>query len=242
MKRHRASGERRTGTRRGDRPRRARCRRPPSPADRADGRARHDVPARPAAGDRIARRRRARARRRRDRAVAGSPSRWSRSRRATPLELVRLAWHSATATPTCRSSATGSASAAIMCWRRWCAGSARSVTPIEAPFDPEPGAHGHEHHHGTATARHAEQRCHRQPSHARRSAPSARARTSSSSRATPRRRDEGRARAAALYRLMAWLSPSYPVGAFSYSSGIEWAVEAGDITDAATLRALARRR
>jgi urease accessory protein len=35
---------------------------------------------------------------------------------------------------------------------------------------------------------------------------------------------------------MAWLSPSFPVGAFSYSSGIEWAVEAGDITDAAALR------
>jgi urease accessory protein len=35
---------------------------------------------------------------------------------------------------------------------------------------------------------------------------------------------------------MAWLSPSYPVGAFSYSGGIEWAVEAGDITDAETLR------
>ncbi len=41
---------------------------------------------------------------------------------------------------------------------------------------------------------------------------------------------------AALYRLMAWLSPAYPVGAFSYSGGIEWAVEAGDIKDAATLR------
>ena len=41
---------------------------------------------------------------------------------------------------------------------------------------------------------------------------------------------------AALYRLTAWLSPSFPVGAFSYSSGIEWAVEAGDIADAATLR------
>ncbi len=40
----------------------------------------------------------------------------------------------------------------------------------------------------------------------------------------------------ALYRLMAWLSPAYPVGAFSYSSGLEWAVEAGDIKDAATLR------
>ena len=41
--------------------------------------------------------------------------------------------------------------------------------------------------------------------------------------------------AAALYRLMAWLSPAYPVGAFSYSSGIEWVVEAGDIVDARTL-------
>ena len=41
---------------------------------------------------------------------------------------------------------------------------------------------------------------------------------------------------AALYRLMTWLSPSFPVGAFAYSSGIEWAVEAGDITDAASLR------
>src|ERR1700682_4028018 len=40
---------------------------------------------------------------------------------------------------------------------------------------------------------------------------------------------------AALYRLMTWLSPAFPVGAFSYSSGIEWAVEAGDIGDAASL-------
>jgi urease accessory protein len=40
----------------------------------------------------------------------------------------------------------------------------------------------------------------------------------------------------ALYRLMAWLSPAYPVGAFSYSGGIEWAVEAGDVRDAETLR------
>ena len=40
----------------------------------------------------------------------------------------------------------------------------------------------------------------------------------------------------ALYRLMAWLSPAYPVGAFSYSGGLEWAVEAGDVRDAQTLR------
>ncbi len=42
--------------------------------------------------------------------------------------------------------------------------------------------------------------------------------------------------AASLYRLMTWLSPSFPVGAFSYSSGIEWAVEAGDINDALSLQ------
>jgi urease accessory protein len=30
---------------------------------------------------------------------------------------------------------------------------------------------------------------------------------------------------AALYRLMTWLSPAYPVGAFSYSHGLEYAVE-----------------
>jgi len=43
--------------------------------------------------------------------------------------------------------------------------------------------------------------------------------------------------AAALYRLMTWLSPAFPVGAFAWSSGIEWAVEAGDIVDGATLQA-----
>ena len=41
---------------------------------------------------------------------------------------------------------------------------------------------------------------------------------------------------AALYRLMTWLSPAYPVGAFSYSGGLEWAVEAGDVGDAESLR------
>src|SRR5688572_30276309 len=49
-------------------------------------------------------------------------------------------------------------------------------------------------------------------------------------------KDEGPVASSALYRLMAWLSPAYPVGAFSYSSGIEWAVEAGDIKDAESLR------
>jgi urease accessory protein len=48
--------------------------------------------------------------------------------------------------------------------------------------------------------------------------------------------DEEKLSQSALYRLMTWLSPAYPVGAFSYSSGIEWAVEAGDIGDAEALR------
>jgi urease accessory protein len=39
----------------------------------------------------------------------------------------------------------------------------------------------------------------------------------------------------ARYRLMTWLSPSYPVGAFSYSHGVEYAVEAGLVIDRATL-------
>ena len=38
-----------------------------------------------------------------------------------------------------------------------------------------------------------------------------------------------------IYRLLAWLSPSYPIGAFSYSHGIETAVEEGFIKDRPTL-------
>jgi urease accessory protein len=38
-----------------------------------------------------------------------------------------------------------------------------------------------------------------------------------------------------LARLMLWLSPAYPVGAYSYSHGLEWIVEAGTVRDAATL-------
>ena len=41
--------------------------------------------------------------------------------------------------------------------------------------------------------------------------------------------------AGALYRLMAWLSPAYPTGAYSYSHGIEAAVEQGLVDDRATL-------
>jgi urease accessory protein len=36
--------------------------------------------------------------------------------------------------------------------------------------------------------------------------------------------------------LLVWLSPSFPVGAFAYSHGLEWAFEAGDVTDAESLQ------
>ena len=54
--------------------------------------------------------------------------------------------------------------------------------------------------------------------------------------ASAERERSGASGSPALYRLMAWLSPAYPVGAFSYSGGIEWAVESGDIKDAETLK------
>src|SRR5947209_9381215 len=42
---------------------------------------------------------------------------------------------------------------------------------------------------------------------------------------------------AALYRLLAWLSPSFPVGAFSYSHGLEAAAASGAVHDRASLEA-----
>jgi urease accessory protein len=39
-----------------------------------------------------------------------------------------------------------------------------------------------------------------------------------------------------LYRLLAWLSPSFPTGAFSYSHGLEAAAAAGTVHDRATLQ------
>ncbi len=38
-----------------------------------------------------------------------------------------------------------------------------------------------------------------------------------------------------LYRLLAWLSPAYPIGGFSYSHGVETAVEEGFVQDRTSL-------
>jgi len=41
--------------------------------------------------------------------------------------------------------------------------------------------------------------------------------------------------ATAILRLLTWLSPAFPTGAFAYSHGLEWAVETHDIRDGGTL-------
>lgn len=45
---------------------------------------------------------------------------------------------------------------------------------------------------------------------------------------------------AALLKLAAWLSPSFPVGAFAYSTGLEWAVEHGLVVGRAGLETWVR--
>ena len=42
---------------------------------------------------------------------------------------------------------------------------------------------------------------------------------------------------AALYRLLNWLSPGFPIGAFSYSHGLEATMESGRVSDSASLQA-----
>ena len=133
---------------------------------------------------------------------------------ATPLDFVRLAWHLGN-----RHADVAFAPGALRVRRdhvleAMAAGLGARVTPVEAAFDPEPTTpHAH--------ADHARDGDH---SHRAEAPPSPRAET-----------DEHLS-AAALYRLQAWLSPAYPVGAFSFSSGLEWAVEAGDVNDAASLQ------
>src|SRR5436190_20992439 len=47
---------------------------------------------------------------------------------------------------------------------------------------------------------------------------------------------EGGRAPGALYKLLAWSSPAFPTGAFSYSHGLEAAAESGAVRDRATLQ------
>jgi urease accessory protein len=139
---------------------------------------------------------------------------------ATPLDFVRLAWHLGN-----RHTDVAIAPGALRVRRdhvleAMAAGLGASVTPVEATFDPESNTphrhdegddHDHDHdHHAAAVER--------------------------SPAATLNDEREANFPPAALYRLQAWLSPGYPVGAFSFSSGLEWAIEVSDIIDAPSLQ------
>jgi urease accessory protein len=137
---------------------------------------------------------------------------------ATPLDFVRLAWHLG------NRHADIAFAPCVLRVRRdhvleaMAAGLGATVTPVEAAFDPEPGAPGHGHDHG---ADHG----HGTPAPEIPLPPPARV-----------AENDAQLPAGALFRLQAWLSPAYPVGAFAFSSGLEWAVEAGDVIDAASLQ------
>jgi len=55
-------------------------------------------------------------------------------------------------------------------------------------------------------------------------------------RVKPGGHDAGTADAATIMRLLTWLSPAFPTGAYAYSHGLEWAVETHDICDGESLR------
>ena len=42
---------------------------------------------------------------------------------------------------------------------------------------------------------------------------------------------------AALQKMLAWLSPAFPVGSYAYSHGLEWAIADGSVSDSASLQA-----
>jgi urease accessory protein len=48
--------------------------------------------------------------------------------------------------------------------------------------------------------------------------------------------DTLRYEASSMMRLLTWLSPAFPTGAYAYSHGLEWAVETHDICDGDSLR------
>jgi urease accessory protein len=47
--------------------------------------------------------------------------------------------------------------------------------------------------------------------------------------------EHGRLQLVSLLRLQSWLSPAFPTGSYSYSHGLEWAVEAGYVHDRKSL-------
>ena len=211
-----------------DRRRRARLRPPPPPPAQDAGGRRPRFPPRPARGDRDARRRRPAPRgwaHRRGEGVA--PSRWSRCVRATPAHLVRLAWHLGNRHLPVQVEADRLLIREDHVIEAMLRGLGATVDPRRGALRsrrrrlwPRP-CHGvtpsddggHDHDMVTASDRREGRR-----------------------RWTGglRGRSKAAARHRSLQRLLAWLSPAFPVGGFSYSHGLEWAIEDGTVNDRAS--------
>ena len=169
-------------------------------------------------------------------------------RGADPLHLVRVAWHLGNRHLPTQIMPKGLRIRRDHVIEAMVKGLGARIIEIEAPFDPEGGAYAatpmrrttrmHMHHAAARSPWSRPGDHHHHDEHCDHDITTITPMLMTTSEPVPADAQSGMTadEAAALYRLMTWLSPSFPVGAFSYSSGIEWAVEAGDITDAASLR------
>ncbi len=112
-------------------------------------------------------------------------------------------------------------------------GMGATVTAVRAPFEPEAGAYAAGWHSHSSEAKHAGIiHDFAPPRPAVRAMPAA---PSSPDAITGS--DTGGTRLLPLVRLLQLASPALPIGAYSYSQGLEWAVEASVVRDAASAQA-----
>src|SRR4029450_11780401 len=149
-------------------------------------------------------------------------SRSSRSRPKARTSSRGLPGTSAIATPRCKWWGTGCASGATACWKRCCAAWARGSPRSRRRSTRSMVLMGTQ-----TTTTMSTKRSRRRTRHGTRGPRVVR--DGALSPLTP-------AQAAIPEQPGAVPATRTPIGAFPYSSGIEWAVEAGDITDAATLK------
>jgi len=163
--------------------------------------------------------------------VVAAPEPLAEIRAADGLALARVAWHLGN-----RHLPTEIMTKALRIRRdpvieAMAEGLAANVVAVEAPFNPEGGAYvkadkgGHHHHSHQAPVTVATM--------------ATNVTITRTAMTTDMIMDTtiAEARDGAPLPLLVWLSPGFPVGAFAYSHGLEWVVEAGDVVDARSLEA-----
>ena len=153
---------------------------------------------------------------------------WSRDLR----RLARVAYHLGNRHVALEIGTAGCAISPTTCSTRWSRSSASRVIHHDEPFEPEAGAYGgHEHAHGRATRAARARACACAPTRAR-------ARYSASASRDIRRRAPAAARPRAMnanaLKLWQLISPTLPVGAYSYSQALEYVHFEGKVHDERT--------